>query len=98
MLYLGDAHCWSSAVGSNQVIRVVQRPPMPGCDNLYPGLSGQLQDFLVSLLRISVGISFEDQVGDLPRFEQLWQNRLGRLSDDEELRLLIDLRYGQGKV
>ncbi len=70
MLHLCDAHRRFSAIGFHEVIRVVQRSPNSD-DHLHSSILGQLNDLLVPLARIGIGILFKYQMGDLPRFEEL---------------------------
>lgn len=62
MLYLGDTHGRLSAVGLDQVIWIIQRPSMPGRNNLNTRLLGQFHDYGISFFRIWIRIPLEDQM------------------------------------
>lgn len=71
MLDLRNAHCWFPTICFDQLIGVIQSPSMSGRDDFYSGFSSTLRDSFIPLLRIRIGVPFEDQVSDLPCLEKL---------------------------
>lgn len=94
MLHLGDTHRRLPTIGLHQLVWIIECSAMPCCDNLDPGFSSQVEDRCISFFRIWVGVPFEDEMGDVPCFEQLGQNGLRGFSDDEELGVAVQLCNG----
>lgn len=96
-LQLGDAHGRFAAVGFNDGVRVPEGAAGRH-DNLDAGFLGGFQDDMVAVASVGVGILFEDEVGDIPGFEELWEEGLGCLTQDEEFGSLVEFGDGGGEI
>ena len=77
-------------VPSHHFVWIEEGPAIPD-DHLHAGLFGQLDHLVIPIPGIGVCLLSEHEMGDVPCFPELGENRLGCVSHDPQFLFGVEL-------